>query len=673
MGDISDYFPIVIKNPAVAGTGKRGTGSWFTQKRKMTVGEHTETDINRIMWLNQSTREEAIDMLKRGNLSSVNMDVKEALLARGIAQTKMAQRVNIVEQFKELGIPISEMNDTARRALMHGIDDPKLGLKTLERVHPDLEGLLFDYETATVIEHALNLTGPKNINSVQQLFQKFTSFWKGIVTMTPGFHLRNFYSNQITQFMKHGSAAMDPRKMTDSLVGVLYALDKTNLKKAAADFGLDEGLVAKVLNHRYGNFSVKELADEGMRRNVISTRLMGQDPADIAESISKTSIGKKINPMGKDFAGRKASRWMGERVENLARFQSFMMDYGDAAARGLDNVTMKMDDEALSYAAMEAKKWFLDYGDLSDFEQGTLKQAIPFYAWLRKNIANQVQAIVLYPELFSMVPKLEEFFTYEHPDYDEDLIPPWMKQMGMFPTGKLEDGSFRMFNPNFPYQDLNKIPLVWEEDRWLPRLSTEEAKRDIVGAMNPLIRSFVSGVMMDDGYNFFYQNELGETGDAPYLMRLVASNPGIIGMVDGIQRARGLESGMGIDENGKLQINAKVAQLLEQNMPLLKWAEMMFYMPADLLIPGLEDFIQEKTGAVDSYEGIEETLQFMSRWLGIKFKSADLETLKMELGRDIYYRSQDILREQKSAEPGAEIRRMDYRGRTDQTIRRLLG
>lgn len=320
---------------------------------------------------------------------------------------------------------------------------------------------------------------------------------------------------------------------------------------------------------------------------------------------------------------------------------------------------------------MEAKKWFLDYGDLSDFEQNTLKNVIPFYSWLRKNIANQVQAIVLYPELFSVIPKLEEFFTYEHPDYDPDMVPDWMKQLGMFPTGQMEDGTFRMFNPNFPYQDLNKIPLMWEEGRLFPRVTFEEVKNDIIGAMHPAIRSVMS-MATEKGYNFFYQNELQETAPAPYLMRLFASNPGIIGMVDGIQRARGMESNMEIDDNGKLQMDAKTAQLLEQNMPLLRWMEFLFYLP-QAVIPGLEELIESKTGAQDDYEGMAETLQLMSYYLGIKFTPADLEAEKLRVGRDIYYQSRDILNQQNRDQPGAELRRMQSRNSTDESIRRLRG
>lgn len=669
--DLTDYLPTALKTSGTSFRGSGGTG--FMKHRKMTKIEHTADDLTRVEWLYGATTEEARDILsKTPGLGSISTNLEESLLARGIAQTKLEQRFNIVEQFGEMGVPIAEMGQKAQQALRHGIDDPKLGLKTIQGV-PGLEGKLFDYEVATVAEHAMNLTGPKNINSVQQLFQKFTSFWKGIVTMTPGFHLRNFYSNQIMQIMKHGAAAMDPKNMTDALSGVLYALDKTNLKKAASDFSMDHRILAKRLKTSRGNLTLDTLSDEAMRRGVISTDLMGSN----AESILEQSMAKvSASPLSKDFAGRKASRWAGQRIENIARFQSFVMDYEAAAARGIDDALgiaekIRLDEDALNYAALEAKKWFMDYGDLSDFEQSTLKQIIPFYSWLRKNIANQVQAVVLYPEIFSTVPKLEEFFTYESPDYDPDYLPDWMKQMGMFPTGQLEDGSFRMFNPNFPYQDLNKIPLTWEEDSWIPKLTFAEAKDDIVAGMHPMIRSAMS-LATENGYDFFYKQELGETGDAPYLMRLFASNPGIIGLVDGLQSARGLNSTMQVDENGKLQIDGQVASLLEQNMPLLRWFEFLFYLP-QAVIPGLEDMIERGTNAQDDYEGMAETLQLMSYYLGVKFSPADLEKEKLRVGRDIYYQSRDILNDQNRDTAGAQTRRMQYNNTTDASIRRLRG
>jgi len=282
-----------------------------------------------------------------------------------------------------------------------------------------------------------------------------------------------------------------------------------------------------------------------------------------------------------------------------------------------------------------------------------------------------VSVIILYPELYGLIPKVEELFTYEHPDYDGNFIPDWMKQMGMFPTAQMENGSFRMFNPNFPYQDLNRIPLVWEEGRMLPRVDVSEVKDDIVNAMHPAIRSFMS-LATGQGYDFFRKQDLGEDAPAPYLMSLLASNPGIIGMVDGIQRARGKESNMSIGEDGKLMMDARTAQLLEMNMPLLRWAEFLFYLPQQVF-PGLEEIIESVSGAEDDYEGMEETLQLMSYYLGIKFSPADVEQEKARIRRDIYYSARDELSAQTRNDPERRLSREQSRERVNESIRRLGG
>lgn len=671
--ELPDYLPLATRTGGARRTGT-GAGSGFAKHRVMTRAQHDEIDIAKMEWLYGVDRADAIDMLNTNpGLSELNKNIQDGLIARGLAQAKLEKRAHLIEQFKEFGIHVEDLGEAAQRTLVHpSFADPAIGLAKIQGI-PGLDNMVFDYDVARVAQHALDMTAPGYQIPFKKAFQGFTSFWKRVVTMTPGFHLRNFYSNQITQFLKHGSSAFKPRTMGDAAAGVAYALSKGNLKKTAEELGYTEQMLKRALNHQYGNFTVQELADEALRRNVISRQLQLQDAETLAEE-----IGAKMNanPFSKDFAGAKLSRKAGERVENFSRFQSFLMDYGDTATRNMGDIAevgarKTMDDEALEYAAQEAKKWFMDYGDLSEFEKNTLKNVIPFYSWLRKNLANQISAVTLYPEMFSVVPKLEDFFTYEHPEYDPDMIPPWMKQLGMFPTGKLEDGSFRMFNPNFPYQDLNRIPLVWEEGRLFPRVTLQEAKEDLISAMHPLVATAMSAAT-EQGYDFFHKTELGEDAAAPYLMRLFASNPAIMGLIDGIQRARGVESPIRIDDEGKLRIDARTAQALENNMPLLRWFEFLFYLP-QAVIPGLEDVIESATNAQDEYEGIEETLQLMSYYLGIKFKPLDLEAEKARIATDLYYQARDVLNEESRQQPGSETRRMEYNNRTQESIRRLRG
>ena len=73
-------------------------------------------------------------------------------------------------------------------------------------------------------------------------------------------------------------------------------------------------------------------------------------------------------------------------------------------------------------------------------------------------------------------------------------------------------------------------------------------------------------IASENPYRFFYKQELGPTADAPYLMRLIASRPGVVPLIDGLLKRVGLEGGAHIsEENGRLQIDSNMAIVLEEH------------------------------------------------------------------------------------------------------------
>ena len=159
-------------------------------------------------------------------------------------------------------------------------------------------------------------------------------------------------------------------------------------------------------------------------------------------------------------------------------------------------------------------------------------------------------------------------------------------------------------------------------------------------------------------------------------MRLFASRPGVVPVIDGFLRMVGLDNGAHLEPtdegNPKLEIDSRMAVILEEFLPVLRQLDFAFYLP-QTIIPGLEDVIERVTLAQDDYEGAAQALQMLSYYLGIKVSEQNLEEEKARLGRDIYYRAEDALSEARQQRPGYEQRSLEWSQRRNESIRRLGG
>lgn len=666
----------------------RGTrGSNVRRPRQYTFDEsmRREIELQKAMW---NVDDEVARQLVEENVSGLSTDIREMFAERALVHGKARARHDIIEQFKEFGIDLRRADDAVAQALQRGGRKLEgLGLENID----EIPGYLFDEEVAKILRRTISVTG-KDRNIFARGMAKFAGWWKGMVTATPGFHLRNHISNTMTQYSRHGARAFNFKEYMMSVAAVSHVLRGSSAKSFLADVGIDEGVLGKYLNMRIGNKTVRELAEEARHRGVISEATMGFEPMEITQKLARETqrqgrstagrAAERLRPRNQPV--RSASRAVGNYIENIPRFQSFLIDYSDTfvdmakfprlSGDALTDALRKADATRLDYAAREAKKWFIDYSDLSDFEQKTLKNVIPFYTWLRRNLSNQISGIALYPDLYSRLPKIEDFLASEDPDYDPALIPEWLKERGAFPLRQQEDGTFLMAGLDFAHTGLNLIPLQWEEGRIFPRFTPDELKDTIINATAPWIRRLADwAIEPEQAYNFFYRSDLGPTSDAPYLMRLFASRPGAIPVVDGILRTFGFDNGAHMnEENGRLQIDSRMALVLEEMLPVLRQLEFLFYLPGGT-IPGFEEALERFTKSEDDYEDAEQVFQLLSYYLGVKVSQQDLERERERIGRDIYYQAREELTEQRRQEPGAEQRRLDSSARTAASIRRLGG
>lgn len=680
-GVLDNYLPTIIKDPAVKkNKGIRKIGSsqapGFSKKRTYSMEQVKKMERDKFQWLYKDLNlsDAEVDKLittkmKGGEtLTGHVMDLDELLAARAYSQAMVAKRANLLETFKEFGVPI----DAAQNKFLKGgvLKVDELGLATIKD-EKALGGYLFDKSVVDVFGRIAESTTAKNLPKLRNAFKGYTSWWKGIVTMTPGFHARNWLSNQMTGFVNHGAKWLDPKNDMDALAGTIYAITRNNPDDILGKIGMSLPQYQKSLSKTIGGESVKELADRAIRTGLISEAQMGYSAKD-----ALTSMGKKMsaNPVSTEFVGRRVSQKAGSVIENSSKFKSFLLTFDDIMKEAPEGVAKtNFTETAFKAANMDAKKWFIDYEDLTPFERETMKTVIPFYSWLRHNIANQMEAMVYHPDIYAMFPKVNEFLAIEDPNYDSNLLPEWMKGEGMFPTGTTEEGDLLVYRPDIPVMDLNMLPFEFEqgEKGWMtPKWMGKDLKDELVNAMHPAIK-WVASRMTEKGYDFFKKMDLGEFEDAPYTLQLLLGRPETIGFIDGLLQSAGVEGGLDVNKDGdKLQMDARFMQTLNSAAPFLRQLDYLIYTGTGV-IPGLEETIEEVSTIKDKYDKLDQTLQLISYYTGIKRYGFQPEEAKEQKSRSRYYEARDRRTAANKKLPGAETRRDASREKTDDLIRRL--
>jgi hypothetical protein len=667
-GYIENYLPTQYKQPRggkrqarIVRQGKtKGSASGFMKKRKQPHVLTVEQEKSQIKALFPRIGDDVAEkLIRQQNVGSFQANLRDLLVYRAVAQAKLQGHVNIVKAFKEFGVPTDLAQGYLRgQVRKSGGGLPAAGLQQIEG--KPFKGLLFDSATADILNRAVKSTSDY-LKPVKRLLGGFTAWWKGVVTMTTGFHMRNHISNNITGFLKFGPRWFQMRQyQAPAMAGALYALHKADVRGVLKEVGMSEGMFMSLLNRRIGNKTVKELADNAFQRGVITHHTKAFDPSFTAEQFGQGFLRRgSFNPMSQENLGFRGSRKIGDVVENHPRFQSFLMDIDDVAKRTGGDVA----DSALDFASMEAKKWFIDYQDLSDFEKNVLRGFIPFYTWLRKNIANQMSGVLLYPELYSILPKLEDAVKVEDPSYDETMIPDYMKQFGFFPVMG-EDGKFTMFNPNIPIQDLNRIPIVFGDRAPIPSLN--ELKDDLFASAHPIVKTIVQ-MLPKKGYDMFYKRDLDYDADAPAALRFFVKTPRMLQWLDGFAKdILNIDEGLGIhlSKDKKVKMNAKIVKVLNDNLPLIRVIDRTL-LAANQIIPGFEEAATEAVGFYDTYDmsppdKMERFFQLLSYYGGIKFKVTDIEENRARWKTDVINKAKEERFRERKREQTGESRELGY-------------
>lgn len=261
------------------------------------------------------------------------------------------------------------------------------------------------------------------------------NWWKGYATViNPGFHARNFFSNIFNLWLKDGPEALNP----------------FTHKHAAA---IMSGKKGRIVLRSGEEVSYSQVLDWAETYGVYNKGWLGdlQTQMKVAEDLRPGNV----NPFSRQFVGMKLGRKIGAGVENEARMVSFI---NDLVRTGNPQ-----------WSAQNTTKYLFDYSEITDFVKYGMKRAFPFFTWLQKNIALQASEIIRQPGKYGDIARLRSNLEAQSPSPDERWLPRYFPELYAMRTPfKTKEGSPLYWNPNLPFQDLNRI---FDPNDWIASLA----------------------------------------------------------------------------------------------------------------------------------------------------------------------------------------------------------
>jgi hypothetical protein len=681
MGHWEDYLPLMFREDIAkkrAGRQLASAPSSFQRARNVGYTGHLKQQVEKLKWLFDFDEDATTRAITEG-FADIETDVASLLTRRAFAQSRFEQRVNMLEQFREFGIDVSALAESRPEVYQslvgHGGNLARVGL--VQVGEPALKDYLFDTDVADIFNRAIQITdGDEGYSKFLNWVNSYTSWFRSWATLSPGFHARNFFSNNITGFLKHGIEWGNIENSLDALavsqIG-LYGKDEA-AKKLTGIFSTmvpkDEAAVRvkRLFAKRVGELSIEELGEYAGRKGIATRITRGfyqpQNYDELMKLEGKLIKNFNINPFSKNFTPFNASRNVGTNIESLSRTQSFLLDFKRGVKQGANT------DTALDWAKMEAKKWFIDYGDLSDTEKKLLRNVIPFYTWLRGNLANQISGLFTMPQMYSTAAKAEDAISTGMTPED---MPEWARRIGMLPVGEGEEGKTRFWWPNFPYADINKIPLLFGDSGTPIPLGVVpqepgEIVSNIASDSHPMLKTFIELVTKKD---VFYRNEIGDVEKAPRALRILNEKNSTLQFLDGLMRQVGFKNGLNadVDKEGRLLIDSDIAKVLENNIIMLKNLPRFFDL-VDVIFPAVEEWQRKTLHTRDDKDALDEFFDVLSFYAGIKLQDIDIEEAEFWRKQEIIEKAQERRTKDMSRRPGYERRGLEWKEQQKELQRR---
>ena len=237
----------------------------------------------------------------------------------------------------------------------------------------------------------------------------------------------------------------------------------------------------------------------------------------------------------------------GDFIETWTR----LAQYIDSLEKGMD----------IQSAAMEVRKYHVDYKDLTTFERKYMRNLMPYYTYMRKNFPMQVKLLVERQNKVNIIGQLVDsmYEAVQRDNGDKELVvPDYLKEGLAIPIDVSEDGKVRYLNWGLPIADVGRFKYSLKEmltenffSMWSPFLKTP-----VEYTMN---KSMMYGSNIE-GYEGETQDLLPGVNGSPQVSSLGDQIIQSLGIVNTARNA--VATGMTTAQGGGSGIGAGMAKFL---------------------------------------------------------------------------------------------------------------
>ena len=356
-------------------------------------------------------------------------------------------------------------------------------LKVLEG-HVAVESHYMMPETiAEAMADVNKIIGPSSKVPFVKTIDRVTELFKAWAIASPGFHMRNFFggvfnnalaSVEISSYSRFHSL-YNPKTGKGSLTPNGERL--TVAEGIRRGFGVEDQvkLMRSTKTAQQLIESGQTNVVDGMEQLIRAGMLTGGQTTELARYSRlgnvRTARGR-YNPFNPNNVITTAARSPATGVENYLR-----------GSLALDRL---IKGQSVDLALTDVYKYHFDYDDLSAFERGVLRRAIPFYTWTRKNFPLQLEMMVTNPKVYNRVYSLKR--EIERETEKEELLPSWIAERFHIQMPFSFGGDPLYLVPDLPFTEMDRATDL----------------RLILASTSPLIKIPLEQVT---GKNFFFDSD----------------------------------------------------------------------------------------------------------------------------------------------------------------------
>jgi len=374
-----------------------------------------------------------VEIAKR--TKSTVKEVKQYMKALDVYGTPMMK--DVLPVGKASGIRILEHTTRVGRAMM--IDEAKTFGKLIgqqdipwdwvrartinNKLIPEVSAYKFPADIAKVLARVEGtFFGDASFLNIVHFLDEATTLWKRLVLATPGYHLRNFYSDITSGFIEYGS----------DFFNLGYWRNAIKLKKAQLMGKKYPELLNQTIKVGGDTVKISDALNELGTSGVMGSGLQSIESA------------MRLQPSYFEYSPLQFSAKVGAAREDLGRIVAYLLER-DA---GSD----------MMLAAYNVKKVFFDYLDLTETERAFFKRAMPFYTWMRKNVVRQLEALITRPQQYGKLFAYIRSITGKEPEGYDFLKPEYFNEILAFVSNAVTEGGKPIIQRlNLPVEDINML------------------------------------------------------------------------------------------------------------------------------------------------------------------------------------------------------------------------